>query len=386
MKVIYTGEEAPSFFSKSLFLAGPTSRLPAVPSWRPGALNILEERGYDGVVFVPEDRDGSVRSSYDDQVEWEHHCLDMCDCILFWMPRDLDKMPAFTTNIEFGLYAKSGKSVFGAPSESPKNGYLRHCAKKFKIPEANTLEETISFALKLIGQGARREGGERFVPLQVWNTPSFQSWYRAQTLAGNRLDGAQLLWVWRVGPEKEFIYSWVLHADVHVTGEGRNKTNEIVIARPDISAVALYRRDAEPLETRVVLVREFRSPGRTRDGFVHDLPGGSSFHAADSKDVAMEEVREETGLHLARERLREHFARQLAGTFSAHSARLFSYELNEFEMYYLESQKNVARGANLDNPTGERCYLEVKTLGEIMRDNLVDWSVLGMILSVVTNN
>jgi hypothetical protein len=56
--VVYALEEPPAIFAKSIFLAGPTPRRPEVASWRPDALRILQEAGYDGVVFVPEDRSG----------------------------------------------------------------------------------------------------------------------------------------------------------------------------------------------------------------------------------------------------------------------------------------------------------------------------------------
>ena len=39
---------------KSIFLAGPTPRSKEVKSWRPEAIRLLKEKGFDGVVFVPE--------------------------------------------------------------------------------------------------------------------------------------------------------------------------------------------------------------------------------------------------------------------------------------------------------------------------------------------
>ena len=71
--------------------------------------------------------------------------------------------------------------------------------------------------------------------------------------------------------------------------------------------------------------------------------------------------------------------RQLAGTILAHKAHLFSAELTDEELTWLETQKGIPHGADLDNPTGERAYTEIKTLGEILSENLVDWSNVGMI-------
>src|SRR3989338_6807118 len=118
MQIVYTGEEFPQSWKKSIFLAGPMPRSRKVKSWRPEAIRILEKLGYDGVVFYPEDRDGGWRQDYTAQANWEHAGLDAADCILFWVPRQLKTMPAFTTNIELGLYAKSGRIVLGAPKDA----------------------------------------------------------------------------------------------------------------------------------------------------------------------------------------------------------------------------------------------------------------------------
>jgi hypothetical protein len=293
MQIVYAMQSAPEKFARSIFLAGPTPRESGVTSWRPVALNILEELGCDGVVFVPETADGTWRQSYDDQVEWEEAALNMSDVILFWVPRDLSltpngelAMPAFTTNVEWGRWESSGKVVFGAPPDSPKNTYLRYYANKLGVPARDTLRETLNEAVLLAGEGELREGGEREVPLFIWRTAHFQSWYRAQKNSGNRLDGARVKWISRAGADKRLFF-WALHVNVYISREKRNKTNEIVISRPDVSAVVLYRRAKDVMDTPVVLVREFRSPAAGADGFVDELPSGSSSdNKTDSLSVA----------------------------------------------------------------------------------------------------
>src|SRR3989338_101164 len=191
MELVHTGERMPVRVTRSIFLAGPTPRSRDVASWRPEALRLLKERGFDGTVFVPEHRPDTNKLDYEygPTIDWEHAALDRADCILFWVPRDLKTLPAFTTNVEYGLHAASGKIVFGAPANAPKNGYLRYIAPKFVIPTTDSLEQAIDLALARIGQGAVRENGECEVPLLIWKEPSFQSWYQAQKMAGNRLDG-----------------------------------------------------------------------------------------------------------------------------------------------------------------------------------------------------
>lgn len=125
MEVIFS-DQKPSESNYSIFLAGPTPRSKDVSSWRPEAIQILGMLGWQGVVMVPERNDWESLQSYDDQVEWEQICLHACRAIIFWVPRELKTMPAFTTNVEFGYWiAKDPNKVFyGRPANSPKNDYL----------------------------------------------------------------------------------------------------------------------------------------------------------------------------------------------------------------------------------------------------------------------
>lgn len=142
MKVIYARQPIP----KSIFLAGPTPRSSDVPSWRPQALELL--KGFDGIVFVPESQDWEAKVNYDDQVEWEWEGLEAATVVLFWIPRNLVTMPAFTTNVEYGMM-RSHVAVAGWPEGTVKNRYLEKCAERFHIPVHRTLEATVAAALEL---------------------------------------------------------------------------------------------------------------------------------------------------------------------------------------------------------------------------------------------
>jgi 8-oxo-dGTP pyrophosphatase MutT (NUDIX family) len=308
------------------------------------------------------------------------------------VPRDLEpdskgypKMAAFTTNVEFGTWQSSGKIVFGAPPKATKNGYLKHYAEAYNVPVSESLVATLDDALEMLEDGAEREGGERFVPLFIWKQDSFQSWYKAQKEAGNRLDDARLLYTFR--PRfRSFVFLWVLKVKVWIESEGRHKDNEIVLSRPDISSVLMYSDTDSPqgdgiVDYEVVLVKEFRSPASTEDGFIRELPGGSSVKKdEDAKEVAAEEVHEETGFYLDPDRLEEVTSRQLAGTFSAHKSHLFKVYLTNEEMKWFKSQDGIAYGNEKDS---ERTFIEVHNVYDLVQNNLVDWSTLGMILSVL---
>lgn len=131
----------------SVFLAGPTLRdnPDNLTPWRIKALEILKDYNFSGNVYIPEPFAGSK----EEQIDWEIYHLEKASCILFWVPRDLKILPAFTTNIEFGEWMKSGKIVLGAPQDAEKVSYMIYRANKLQVPIFDTLEATIQMAIKI---------------------------------------------------------------------------------------------------------------------------------------------------------------------------------------------------------------------------------------------
>ena len=151
-----------------IFLAGPTPRLPKstpttglqairllyarwgiTPSWRPGALRLLEAGGYTGRVFVPEFRDPD-RSSIPHPnaiLDWETEKLEQ-SVVLFWVPRDRVHLPGFTTNVEFGMHVHRGPEevVFGAPPNAVKMDALVYHAQRHGLRRFFDLESTVEQA------------------------------------------------------------------------------------------------------------------------------------------------------------------------------------------------------------------------------------------------
>ena len=155
VEIGYAQDEIPSSWDGSVFLAGPTPRSKDVPSWRPRAVEALREQWRATgtgrlVVFVPETREGGFRGGWDAQVEWEDACLNACDVIAFWVPRDMATLPGLTTNVEWGRWESSGKVVLGAPPNAANNRYLFHYARRHGVPTAGTLDETMAAALALL--------------------------------------------------------------------------------------------------------------------------------------------------------------------------------------------------------------------------------------------
>jgi ADP-ribose pyrophosphatase YjhB (NUDIX family) len=208
------------------------------------------------------------------------------------------------------------------------------------------------------------------VPPPIWQTEGFQRWYATQRAAGNTLLGARVVWTFHVGRR---IFYWALQVRIHVQAEDRVKDNEVVLSRPDVSAVVLYRPGRTRDDTTVVLVREFRSAASAPGGTVHELPGGSG--PGSPLEQAAAEVAEETGLTIEATRLRAHGSRPVAAAMSAHHAHLFSAELTEAELARLRAESGP-RGVAADS---ERTWIEVTTYGRIRAARLVDWTTLGML-------
>jgi len=392
LNVIYAREPIPLAVTKSIFLAGPTPRNSTVKSWRPGAIKILEALGFNGHVYVPEDRGGIFKGDYTDQVEWESKALSAADVIVFWVPRNMQTMPALTTNVEWGIWADSGKAVLGCPPEAENVRYMQVMAERLKVPVAQTLDGVLTKALELLGDGAFRVNGEVTVPLLVWTHPTFQLWYASQKAAGNRLESAKVLWNFRVGPNREKVFCWVLHVEVWIASENRIKSNEFVLGRTDLSAITLFYRPEDKkgtsdyfFDTEVLLVREFRSPARTHSGDILELPGGSSKENLEPLQTALAELEEETSFSVNPLRVFDLGTRQVAGTLAAHATTLFFARLTEEERDQLRATSASGKTFGVETDT-ERTHIELTSIRQILSSPSVDWATLGMILASILTN
>lgn len=382
MQVIYAKQNLPNSWSKAIFLAGPTPRSMEVPSWRPAAIAYLESIGYDGVVFSPEPEDGvwlSGGDAYANQVAWERQGLDMADVIVFWVPRNRDTMLGLTTNVEFGRYVTSGKIVFGAPAEADSVRYLETMlSSDVGAPRTFTLESTLDAAVAKCGIGVMRSFGERYVPLHIWNQRFFQEWYESLLNSGNALDSARVVFQDPLS-DTDPVFCWALKVKIWIAEEGRFKENEFVFTRSDISCVVLYHLEPDFLDTKIVFVKEFRSPVRNEAGYVYELPGGSSKDPTENPlEIAAHEVHEETGMIIHPSRFRKHTSQQMVATLSSHHATLYSAEITNVELAQAESLARAQTTHGVEEDT-ERTYVCVYTLREVMQKPLFDWSTLGMV-------
>jgi len=240
--------------------------------------------------------------------------------------------------VEFGLWVKSGKILLGSPEGAPKMDYLNWWAVQEGVPVHATLMGILTGTLNKLESGVLRTGGEREVPLHLWKKPEFETWLEAQKEAGNRLDGAELVWAFRAGRNKTLTVLWSLKVNVWVEAEKRAKTNEVVVFRPPTTSVVVFSRpplsdqNDWTLDSEIMLVREFRSPAATEDGMVHEVPGGSSWKEGAGIETARTELIEESGLDLPADRFRYVGARQVAATLCGHQSHVYAVELTAAEM------------------------------------------------------
>ena len=152
----YTLDKVMEESTNSIFLAGPTHRVKEgdtapVYRWRKEAVNFLEERGFKGVVYIPEwvEDKKPENWTYSRQVDWERKAMSMSKVILFWIPRSED-LPGFTTNIEFGEWLNSGKIVIGAPPNTPNIRYIVERCDRASVQWADSLSDCIHNALTIL--------------------------------------------------------------------------------------------------------------------------------------------------------------------------------------------------------------------------------------------
>ncbi len=391
---VYACEEAPHTYSAAIFLVGPTPRMDDAKSWRPDAVRLISEvyknQDIEVVIFIPESRNGVYRSNYREQVAWEKQHLDMADAILAWIPRDMNtSLKGLTTNIEFGKYVESGKLFYGRPDNAHHINYLdwmyTHVTGRQPLNTLTALIDDVVTSLqsqlnkcdKLV-----REAGERDVPLTVWSTTPFQNWYQSQRQAGNKLLNAKLLWAFNID-KINLIFSYALHVNVWIAAEDRIKSNEFIISRPDISVVVPYwKHPTDIFESEILLVKEFRSSARTKDGFVHELPSGSGFKGGDILQIASDELYEETSIRIPSDRFRYLDSKQLAATWSTHFADVYAIELEKPEIEQAKKMAASKQTFGVEADT-ERTYVEVCQLKNVGK--YVDWSMEGMIYRAIFN-
>lgn len=405
---IVRGQEAfPDNVTKSIFLLGPIPRTEDTMflTWKFEAHQLLEELGYDGVVFDPEHEnvlDGSrVNYNKRPQIDWEVEAMRRADVIVAWIPRQFPSMPAMTSNIEMGEFFKSGKMILGYPKDTRRMEYIDYRATewlkkiyKWQVPVYNDLKQTLSVTIDWIGEGALRSGTETKIPLSVWQDTTFQQWYSQLKSAGHALEDFNVEYVFCRQQKKNGqpkIRLWAMRPKVRIVREARFKDNEVVICRPAVVSVLMYHKSGHDVKDwDIVLVKEYRPAVMNYKGLVYELPGGSieplegPFTEPVILNSARTEVFEEVGLDIDPIRLCELDVRQSMATMVACEHHLYTYELNLGE--FRELANTISNDGIPIEDNDEHTMPVVTKIGEVMATHSqlpVDWVNMGMIMKFV---
>ncbi len=166
----------------------------------------------------------------------------------------------------------------------------------------------------------------------------------------------------------------------------RNDTeNEFVFTRKDISTVLAYYKDTDG-DIKIAIIKEFRSSVNNSDGFVYELPGGSSLTLnMDPQLTAKHELEEECGLIITDvSRFKYVGQRQLAVTLSSHRAQVYAIELTkeEYEEMLKNEKGDKSFGVVEDS---EKTYLKIISISQLQHSFLA-FFMLGMIYQALYFN
>ena len=231
--------------------------------------------------------------------------------------------------------------------------------------------------MALVGDGTTST--KSFIMEKVRETVHYKEWRKSLEAAGHELVSEDLKWVMEVG--NGFPLFFAIKAAVKVHGEDRVKDNETVIVRPSVSYVCAYSCDRNARADRFLMVKEYRTPVMNDMGFVYELPGGSSFNPNKNPiDVAINELKEETGCVFDATRFVSCGAAQQDPTVIGNRAHLLSIRLTSDEMDQIEKRVGEARG---NASEGERTHIYVANMNDLQQD-YVGWDTRGMIFTALT--
>lgn len=316
-----------------------------------------------------------IISEYEEK-DWYEEALKISDIIVIIED-------GYGNEFEIGNLIDTNKVIYvlpeGAYGKEMSEAYINHLMSTgrgapFQPVNADDVVNVINeMNQKYNNNSSQRKDGERYVPMHIWGTPQFQEWYSNMKLVGNRLDDANLQYnLMKNG--NIFIFS--LHVSVWVSKEKRYKGNEVILSRRSISAILAYSK------TKVVLIKEFRSPVSNAEGFVYELAGGSSFDDSVNPLVdACEEFYEEVGLRIDDiSRFKKVESRQIAATLSTHQCHLYKLELTEDEIEKIKEIKALKEKTDCILDHAEHTYIEIVDKKDITSIPM-DFATLGMIVT-----
>ncbi len=130
----------------SIILLGPSSKDANLTDWRQEVITLLDERGFEGAVYIPEPRTRNRPLDYDEHLRWVLDACQAADVILFWVPRNMQTLPGLKTNVEIGMFIQSPKLLFGAPENAVKMRYIKTLLRYYNQPFFSDLTHLLDVA------------------------------------------------------------------------------------------------------------------------------------------------------------------------------------------------------------------------------------------------
>jgi len=143
-------------YKNSIFLAGPIVR-GKENDWHENAYKIFEKMlenpiykrfNFDVNLITPKRQIILDDKKLVNQIENEKDAMNKSQLIMFWIPREMNKMIGMSTQFELGYwYSKNYKKlIVGIPKNAEKVRYIKEFMKN-DIQFYNTLDETIQMVL-----------------------------------------------------------------------------------------------------------------------------------------------------------------------------------------------------------------------------------------------
>lgn len=337
MIIIRENDAIPNKINKSIFLSMDLDTFKK-------SLEILKVLNYNGIIFYSD--------NYND---WAENVIRMSDIVL----------THFNNTLPINLY-KSMYNLIGELKQSEKliitkepdyeidgldlyNGLL----KCVELPDTIRLD------------------GERYIPYYIFNDIKFQSWYKSHKKVGN--------WISSADVNFKDNFSFVLWVNMFIKSENRFKNNEYIISRPDLSSCVLYYPNEDIKKSKIVLVKEFRTSVNNDESMVYELPGGSG-NTNDMEKTVIDEVYEEIGFKVDKDKLEYVNNRQIFATMLTVKNHIYKYELSETELNIIEYNSNTVFGNHSES---EYTTIEILTIEDILNNNLCDYQTLGIIFETI---
>jgi hypothetical protein len=111
-------------------------------------MDTMRDLNFQGTALIPEPGPGAMPPPVAIQAAWDQAGCAIADVVAFWIPRRFPTTKGLTSNLELGMWMRSGKVVLGAPAWAEDMDYIWAVAEAFSVPRAQDLGELMTLAVR----------------------------------------------------------------------------------------------------------------------------------------------------------------------------------------------------------------------------------------------